>query len=142
MRPSLLRGDRFREPTAVAEPKDSTILSNRPAQAMFGRSYEDELAASLGVIIPARSRDRHWRHRLQVSAGREFQYAGRAFSGPQRRAPGIRISIEFTVAPLRDEAAGLDAGGHRRDVSRPGVAAGRSAGRLTESEADLANLRR
>jgi PAS domain S-box-containing protein len=62
---------------------------------------------------------------------------------PALRADGTRISIEFTVALLKDEAGGLRGiGAIIRDVTARWEEQRAASRRTAELEAELANLRR
>ena len=83
------------------------ILWNHAAEAMFGRSHQETIGATLDFMIPEKLRARHWEGFQRVVASGETQYVGRTLAVPALRADGKRISIEFTVALLKDEAGGL-----------------------------------
>jgi len=94
-------------------------------------------------MIPEGHRARHWQGFEQVGASGETQYAGRTLAVPALRADGTRISIEFTVALLKDEAGGLRGiGAIIRDVTARWEQQRASSRRMAELEAELANLRR
>ena len=83
------------------------ILWDDAAEAMFGRSHQEAVGASLDFMIPEKLRARHWEGFRQVVASGETQYGGWTLAVPALRADGTRISIEFTMALLKDEAGGL-----------------------------------
>jgi PAS fold len=57
----------------------------------------------LDLIIPERLRARHWEGFRQVMATSESHYGeGYLLSVPGLRRDGQRISLEFTIMPLRD----------------------------------------
>jgi len=119
------------------------ILWNHAAEAMFGRSHQEAMGATLDFMIPERLRARHWEGFQQVVASGETQYVGRTLAVPALRADGTRISIEFTVALLKDEAGGLRGiGAIIRDVTARWEQQRASSRRMAELEAELANLRR
>ena len=119
------------------------ILWNHPAEAMFGRSHQEALGATLGFMLPDQLRARHWERFRQVAASGETQYVGRTLAVPALRADGTRISIELTVALVKDEAGGLRGiGAIIRDVAARWEEQRASRGRRAEPEAELANLRR
>ena len=119
------------------------ILWNYAAEAMFGRSHQEAVGASLDFMIPEKLRPRHWEGFRQVVASGETQYVGRTLAVPALRADGTRISIEFTVALLKDEAGGLRAiGAIIRDVTARWEEQRASSRRTAKLEAELANLRR
>ena len=80
---------------------------NPAAEAMFGHSRTAAVGASLDLIIPEPLRGRHWDGFRRVMATGETGYAGRTLAVPAIRADGARISVEFTVALLRDDRGAL-----------------------------------
>ncbi len=127
----------------VADLTGRVILWNDAAEAMFGRSHQEALGATLDFMIPERLRERHWEGFRQVVASGVTQYGGRTLAVPALRADGTRISIEFTVALLKDEAGGLRGiGAIIRDVTARWEEQRASSRRTAELEAELANLRR
>jgi PAS domain S-box-containing protein len=78
---------------------------NAGATRIFGYGAGEALGASLDLIIPERLRARHWQGYDEVMHGRESRYGeGDLLAVPAMRRDGKRISIEFTVLPLRDPA--------------------------------------
>ena len=127
----------------MVDPAGHVTLWNHAAEAMFGRSHQEVLGATLDFMIPERLRARHWEGFRHVVASGETQYAGRTLAVPALRADGTRISIEFTVALLQDEAGGLTGvGAIIRDVTARWEEQRASSRRTAELEAELANLRR
>ena len=119
------------------------ILWNDAAEAMFGRSDQEALGATLDFMFPETLRARHREGFRHVMASGETQYVGRTLAVPALRADGTRISIEFTVALPKDEAGGLKGvGAITRDVTARWEQQHASAWRRAELEAELANLRR
>lgn len=91
---------------------------NRAAEAMFGHKRQQALGATLDLIIPERLRERHWDGFHQAIARGTSSYAGRLLAVPAVRADGEQISVEFTVALLRDEAGSIrGVGAVLRDVT-------------------------
>jgi PAS domain S-box-containing protein len=102
----------------VADADGAIRFWNRAAEAMFGHAREDVLGVSLDVIIPERLRERHWDGFRHTMATGETRYGGRTLSVPAMRADGTRISVEFTVALLRDETGAVRGiGAIMRDVT-------------------------
>jgi PAS domain S-box-containing protein len=89
----------------VATDRDGIIgLWNPGAQRIFGYHADEALGQSLDLIIPERLRARHWEGFRRVMATGESHYgAGDLLSVPGLRKDGQRISLEFTVVPLKDE---------------------------------------
>ena len=76
---------------------------NAGAERIFGFSAADAVGQSLDIIIPANLRARHWDGFRHVMATGESRYGeGDLLSVPGLCKDGTRISLEFTVAVLRD----------------------------------------
>ena len=74
------------------------------AERIFGHREDEALGQSLDLIIPERLRARHWDGFRQVIETGESRYgAGDLLSVPSIRRDGQRISVEFTIVPLKDE---------------------------------------
>lgn len=88
----------------VATDVDGIIrLWNPGAARIFGHRADEALGQSLDLIIPERLRARHWEGFRQVMATGESRYGeGDLLSVPGLRPGGQRISLEFTIVPLRD----------------------------------------
>ena len=81
---------------------------NAGAERIFGHSTDEALGQSLDLIIPERLRDRHWQGYRQVMETGESRYGhGDLLSVPSVRKDGARISVEFTIVPIKDEAGGM-----------------------------------
>ena len=94
-------------------------------------------------MIPEKLRGRQWEGFDHVVATGETQYVGRTPAVPALRADGTCISIEFTVAPLHDEARRLGGiGAITRDVTARWEQQRAASRRTAELEAELANVRR
>jgi PAS domain S-box-containing protein len=77
---------------------------NAGAERIFGYSSSEALGQSLDIIIPERLRDRHWAGYRQVMASGTSRYGrGDVLAVPGMRKNGSRLSLEFTITPLRDE---------------------------------------
>ena len=77
---------------------------NPGAERIFGHREDEALGQSLDLIIPERLRARHWDGIRQVVESGESRYgAGDLLSVPSIRRDGQRISVEFTIVPLKDE---------------------------------------
>ncbi len=78
-------------------------LWNEAATRIFGFTAEEALGQSLDLIIPERLRQRHWEGYYQVMRGGASRYGvGETLSVPAASKDGARLSIEFTVLPIRD----------------------------------------
>jgi PAS domain S-box-containing protein len=89
----------------VATDRDGMIrVWNPGAERIFGHRADEALGQSLDLIIPERLRPRHWDGFHRVMATGESHYgAGDLLSVPGIRKDGQRISLEFTIVPLKDE---------------------------------------
>jgi PAS domain S-box-containing protein len=89
----------------VAADKDGIVRFWNPgAERVFGYSSGDAIGQSLDIIIPDRLRMRHWLGYRQVIATGESRYGhGDILAVPGIRKDGARVSLEFTIVPLRDE---------------------------------------
>ncbi|HZP36422.1 MAG TPA: PAS domain S-box protein [Methylomirabilota bacterium] len=78
-------------------------LWNRAAETVFGYSADEALGQSLDLIIPERFRARHWDGYARVMETGTTRYGTRLLAVPAMRKDGQRISIEFSIALLKDE---------------------------------------
>jgi len=92
---------------------------NPGAERVFGFTAADAVGQSLDLIIPERQRDRHWRgYHHVMQTGRSRYGDGDILAVPGVRKDGTRISLEFTIVPLRDGSGGLTGmGAILRDVT-------------------------
>jgi PAS domain S-box-containing protein len=74
---------------------------------MFGYSAAEALGQSLDLIIPERFRARHWDGYRQVMATGVTSYGERLLAVPAMRKDGQRISIEFSIALMKDGRGGV-----------------------------------
>jgi PAS domain S-box-containing protein len=85
--------------------RDGTIrLWNAGAEEMFGYSTAEAIGQSLDLIVPERQRGRHWEGYHKVMATGVTRYGKELLAVPAVRKDGTRISLEFTIVLLRDEA--------------------------------------
>jgi PAS domain S-box-containing protein len=97
-------------PDAViyADREGKIRLWNRAASRMFGFAETEALGQPLDLIVPEGLRTRHWEGYDRVMAGAASGYGeGDLLSVPALRKDGLRISIEFTILPVRDETGGM-----------------------------------
>ena len=79
-------------------------LWNPGAERIFGHRAGEAVGQSLDLIIPERLRAAHWEGwRRVVETGRSRYGDGDLLSVPAIRKDGERISVEFTIVPLKDE---------------------------------------
>lgn len=92
---------------------------NAGAERVFGFTAEEALGQSLDIIIPERQRQRHWEGYEEVMKTGVSRYgSGDLLSVPALRKDGSRISVEFTIVPLKDaDGAMLGMASVMRDVS-------------------------
>ena len=77
-------------------------LWNGGAERLFGWTAEEALGCSLDIIIPEPQRARHWAGYDRVMETGESRYGqGDVLAVPGMRKDGTRISLEFTIVPLR-----------------------------------------
>jgi PAS domain S-box-containing protein len=95
----------------VATDRDGIIRHWNPgAERIFGHSAAEAVGKSLDLIIPENLRARHWEgYHHVMRTGRSRYGEGDLLAVPGLRKDGTRVSLEFTVAMIRD-AAGEMAG--------------------------------
>jgi PAS domain S-box-containing protein len=93
----------------IAADKDGNIFYWNPgAERIFGHTSTDALGQSLDIIIPDRLRQRHWDGYRRVMKSGESRYGqGDVLAVPGIAKDGSRISLEFTIIPLRAETGEL-----------------------------------
>ena len=91
------------EAVIFADREGMVRLWNRAAETMFGYSADDALGQSLDLIVPERFRARHWEGYRHVMATGVTSYGQRLLAVPAMRKDGQRISIEFSIALLKDK---------------------------------------
>jgi PAS domain S-box-containing protein len=116
-------------------------LWNAGAERMFGYSADEVLGQSLDLIIPERLRHRHWdAYHAAMAAGQTKYGADELLAVPAQRKDGTRISIEFTIALLRDDdGAVIGPAAVIRDVTARWHEQTELRRRLAEAEAQLAS---
>ena len=84
--------------------RDGTIgLWSPGAERIFGFTAAEALGRSLDIIIPEAQRARHWTGFDRVMASGQSRYgAGEVLAVPALHRDGHRISVEFTIVPMRD----------------------------------------
>jgi PAS domain S-box-containing protein len=92
------------EAIVVTDPAGIIRLWNDGAARMFGYSADEAMGQSLDVIIPEKLRERHWKGYYQTMATGHTRYGDKLLSVPATHRDGQRLSIEFSVALLRDNA--------------------------------------
>lgn len=93
------------EAVVASDREGAIVLWNTGAERVFGWSEAEALGQSLDLIIPEPQRARHWEGYDRVMATGISRYGeGDLLAVPAMRKDGTRISLEFTIAPVRDEA--------------------------------------
>ncbi|MCH7923825.1 MAG: PAS domain S-box protein [Nitrospinae bacterium] len=89
----------------VVSDRDGMIrLWNRGAEAMFGYPAGEAVGKSLDIIIPERFREQHWEGYHKVLETGVTRYGTELLAVPGIRKDGERISLEFSISILSDEA--------------------------------------
>jgi PAS domain S-box-containing protein len=92
------------EAIVVTDPDGIIRLWNNGAARVFGFSAAEAMGQNLDLIIPEKLRDRHWKGYRETMATGITRYGEKLLSVPATHQDGRRLSIEFSVALLRDEA--------------------------------------
>ena len=90
------------EAIVAADPSGAIIFWNGGAERVFGHPAEQALGHSLDLIVPEKQRSRHWSGYEKVMATGATKYGDTLLSVPAMHRDGRRLSIEFSVALLRD----------------------------------------
>ena len=90
----------------VATDRDGVIRHWNPgAERVFGHSAAEAVGQSLDLIIPENLRARHWEgYHHAMRTGQSRYGEGELLAVPGLRKDGSRVSLEFTVAMIRNEA--------------------------------------
>ena len=99
----------FGSDAIVATDRDGIIRHwNKGAERIFGHSAAEAVGQSLDLIIPENLRARHWEgYRHVMQTGRSRYGEGELLAVPGLRKDGSRVSLEFTIAPVRDAAGAM-----------------------------------
>jgi PAS domain S-box-containing protein len=94
----------------IGTDRDGVIRFWNPGAArIFGFTQAEAIGQSLDIIIPEKLRARHWQGFRAVMKTGESRYGhGDLLSVPALRKDGTRISVEFTIVPLRDATGQMD----------------------------------
>ena len=130
--------DEAQDAIIFADREGTIRLWNAAAETIFGHSADEAVGQSLDLIIPERLRQRHWDGYTKVMQTGETRYGRELLSVPGIRKDGSRISLEFSIALLRD-ADGMPSGitAILRDVSERFERDRELRQRLAELEARL-----
>jgi len=93
----------------IATDRDGRItLWNAGAERIFGYSAGDAIGQSLDLIIPENQRTRHWAGYNEVMRTGKSRYSdGAMLAVPALHKDGKRISLEFTIVPVKDRAGAM-----------------------------------
>ena len=79
-------------------------LWNSGAEAMFGYAAQEAIGQSMDIIIPEKHRAKHWEAYGKVMQTGVTKYGREVLAVPAMTKDGRRISIEFNIVLLRDQA--------------------------------------
>ncbi|HEX2942582.1 MAG TPA: PAS domain S-box protein [Rhodopila sp.] len=92
-----------------ADAAGSIRFWNKGAENLLGHLAAEVIGQSLDVIIPQPQRARHWEGFQRVMETGVSRYgAGDVMAVPALRKDGSRISVEFTIVPLRDASGRME----------------------------------
>jgi len=93
-----------RSDAIIATDRQGVILFWNPgAERIFQYLQNEAVGQSLDLIIPERLRARHWSGYGQfIETGRSRYGDGDLLAVPGVRKDGSRLSLEFTIVPLKD----------------------------------------
>jgi len=82
-------------------------LWNAGAERIFGYGAGEAVGQMLDIIVPEKLQERHWEGYFRVMKTGETRYGEALLSVPGVRKDGSRVSLEFSVALIRDEDGAL-----------------------------------
>ncbi|WP_439923497.1 PAS domain-containing protein [Nitrobacter sp. JJSN] len=90
----------------IATDRDGAITFWNPgAVRIFGHTSSEATGQSLDLIIPENQRARHWAGYREVMRTGQSRYSGGdILAVPALHKDGRRISLEFTIVPVKDAA--------------------------------------
>lgn len=125
----------------VSDPSGIIALWNGGAERVFGYPAAEALGQSLDLIIPDKQRARHWAGYDKTMATGVTKYGDTLLKVPATHRDGRRLSIEFSVALLRDAEGKITAiAAVIRDATERWTAERELRLRLTEAERKLHEL--
>ena len=111
---------------------------NDGAEQIFGYTAKEATGQSLDLFIPEKLRERHWAGYRRVMASGETKYKTGLLSSPGTRKDGTRVSLEFSIVLLRDDAGAVTAcASIMRDVTARWLAEKELKERLAACEAKI-----
>ena len=96
-----------RDAIIFADQEGLIRLWNKGAEDIFGFPAAEILGRSLDLIIPENLRARHNEGYRRVMAEGSSKYARDLLAVPALRRDGSRISVEFTIIPIKGEEGGM-----------------------------------
>ncbi len=90
---------------------------NAGAERVFGYTEPEAVGRSLDLIIPEGLRKRHWEGYSHVMESGVTRYGAEPLAVPGTRKDGSRVSLEFSIALLRDGGVVTGAAAVLRDVT-------------------------
>ena len=84
----------------VCDPEGRITLWNPAAERIFGFTQAEALGASLDIIIPEKTRKRHWDGYYETMRTGITRYGTDVLRVPALHKSGTTLSIAFTVAML------------------------------------------
>lgn len=79
-------------------------LWNSGAESLFGYRAAEAIGQTLDLIIPEKLRGRHWEGYHKVMETGVTRYGKELLAVPALRKDGTRISLEFSIVLVQDEA--------------------------------------
>lgn len=129
------------EAVVVSDPHGIITLWNGGAERVFGYPAAEAVGQSLDLIVPEKQRPRHWAGYDKTMATGETKYGDTLLKVPAVHRDGRRLSIEFSVALLREsdgKIAGIAA--VIRDSTERWTAEKELRARLAEAERAVRGL--
>ena len=99
--------ERTHDAIIVADRDGVIRLWNGGAEEIFGYRAGEATGQTLDLIIPERLRRRHWEGYHKTMATGVTSYGRTLLAVPAIRKDGARISLEFSIALIQDEAGAL-----------------------------------
>src|SRR3970282_2410757 len=94
--------ERSPERTVFSDQDGNIRLWNAGAEAIFGYGAREAVGKSLDIIVPEKMRERHWEGYFRVMKTGVTKYGTDLLAVPGIRKDGSRVSLEFSVALIRD----------------------------------------
>ena len=119
--------------------RDGVIrLWNDGARLMFGYTADEAIGSTLDLIIPEKLKGRHWEGFRGSMASGTTRYAhGELLAVPAVTKSGDRLSVEFSIALVREGDAVAGVGAIMRDVTARWQQERELRARLAQAEATI-----